>query len=166
MYCLEKWCHLERVITPRGSRWSNPLCREPAPIKRPVLYASPLVTTALFYDVTLSAEELWAVLSPLMCVGHLNLNLCVYEPQTASPSSAFAPHYQLSLTHKSPAPLAVLGTGCWASARGPPAKWLTPMLSVRTSRWESVDKYVFVCVYIYMDLFRTASFSKLNAIWL
>ena len=36
----------------------------PTPINRSVLYASPLVTAALFYDVTLFAEELWAGLSP------------------------------------------------------------------------------------------------------
>lgn len=81
----------------RGVNLRLPLSREPTPIKRSVLYASPLVTTDPFYDVTLSAEELRAVLSPFVCVGHLNLNLCVYEPQTASPSSAFASQYLLSV---------------------------------------------------------------------
>lgn len=46
-----------------------PLSHEPTPINRSVLYASPLVTAALFYDVTLSAEELWAVLSPTCVSG-------------------------------------------------------------------------------------------------
>lgn len=41
-----------------------PLSHDPTPINRYVLYASPLVTVALFYDVTLPAEELWAGLSP------------------------------------------------------------------------------------------------------
>lgn len=123
MYCLDAILSVSLLPEdPAGVTPRLPLSREPAPIKRPVLYASPLVTTALFYDVTLSAEELGAVLSPLMCVGHLNLNLSVYEPQTASPSSAFASRYQLSVTHKSPATLAVPGTRCWASVCGPPAK--------------------------------------------
>lgn len=74
-----------------------------------------------------------------MCVWHLNLNLSVYESQTASPSSAFAAQYQFSVAYKSPSILAVLGTHCLALPCRPPTKCCpTPMLSVRTSLGESV----------------------------
>lgn len=53
----------------RGVNLPLLLSHEPAPINRSVLYASPLVTAAPFYDVTLSAEELWAVLSPSCVLG-------------------------------------------------------------------------------------------------
>lgn len=86
-----------------------------------------------------------------MCVGHLNLNLSVYESQTASPSSAFAAHYQFSVAYKSLSILVVLGTHCRALQYRPPAKcYPTSLLSARTTLWESIWAnlcvlYLWVC---------------------
>lgn len=68
-----------------------------------------------------------------VCVGHLNVNLGVYESQTASPSSTFASWYWLGVAYKIPATLPLLGTPCLETLCRPSAKRQTPMLSVKMS---------------------------------
>lgn len=116
---------------PVGVNLPAPFFYGPTPFNRNVLCASPLVTAVLFYDVTLCRRALGCFIS-FMCVGHLNLNLSVYDSQTASPASAFPAYF--SIACKTRAVLLVLGTCC----SGPPAKRKTPMLSVTATLRNSI----------------------------
>lgn len=66
-------------MTPRG-RWPSKKNHLHFPIKGSVLYASPLLLPLLFYDVTLSVQELWAVLSPFVCWALKLKPLCLRVP--------------------------------------------------------------------------------------
>lgn len=113
-------------------------------IKRSVLYASPLVTAALFLWCHSPCWRALGCFISFMCVGHLNLNLCVYGSQTASPSFAFASQCQLSVAYKSPASLAALGT-VGPLCADPQLSARLPCWVWETSPWECGRVRVYVC---------------------
>lgn len=104
------------------------------PLTDPSFMHPPLLLPLSFYDVTLSAQELWAVLSPFVCRALKLKPLCLRVPICLGSPLRLRLGITSAVPIKDQLPLFVVGTSRRASPRTPPAKCLAPMLSVRTRR--------------------------------